>query len=169
MRPSGLYRESLSIFEALGDRRSAAQTQSLLADLLSTRGQYDEAERLYRRSLLVFKALDDRRSTAVTQSRLANLLNRRGQYDEAEQLYHTGLAIIQQLGDVQNIAIFLIKLARLALARGYPSEAIPLLQQARKRFEAIGLSDWVASVDRLLAEAQSTDASSVPPVEPVVN
>ncbi|HAJ35629.1 MAG TPA: hypothetical protein DCL15_08040, partial [Chloroflexi bacterium] len=47
---------------------SVAVTQSSMADLLSTRGQYDEAERLYRESLRVFEAVGDSRSVAVTQS-----------------------------------------------------------------------------------------------------
>ncbi|HOT93488.1 MAG TPA: tetratricopeptide repeat protein, partial [Anaerolineae bacterium] len=63
-----------------------AVTQSSLADLLSTRGQYEEAERLYRESLAVFEAVGDRREVAVTQSSLADLLSTRGQYEEAERL-----------------------------------------------------------------------------------
>ena len=61
-------------------QRGVAVTQSSLADLLSNRGQYDEAERLYRESLAVFEEIGDSRGVAVTQSSLADLLRTRGQY-----------------------------------------------------------------------------------------
>ena len=46
--------------------RGVAVTQSSLAALLRTRGQYDEAERLYRESLAVKEKLGDSREVAVT-------------------------------------------------------------------------------------------------------
>ncbi|MCB0213655.1 MAG: tetratricopeptide repeat protein [Anaerolineae bacterium] len=76
-----------------------AVTQSSLADLLYTRGQYEEAERLYRESLAVFEEIGDRRSVAVTQSSLADLLYTRGQYEEAERLYRESLAVFEEIGD----------------------------------------------------------------------
>ncbi|MBC7250401.1 MAG: tetratricopeptide repeat protein, partial [Anaerolineae bacterium] len=135
-------------------RRRAAQTQSSLADLLRTRGQYDEAERLYRESLRVFEALGDSRSVAVTQSSLADLLRTRGQYDEAERLYRSGLEICRRIREPQGVAVFLMGLGQLALARGRREEALPLLQEARQGFVALGLAHWVADVDDLLAQAQ---------------
>jgi tetratricopeptide (TPR) repeat protein len=78
-------------------QRGVAVTQSSLADLLRTRGQYDEAERLYRESLRVIEAVGDTRSVAVTQSSLADLLRTRGQYDEAERLYRESLRVLDQV------------------------------------------------------------------------
>ncbi|HQE92391.1 MAG TPA: tetratricopeptide repeat protein [Anaerolineae bacterium] len=148
-----LYRESLAVCEAVGDRREVAVTQSRLADLLSIRGKDDEAEQLYRESLAVFEAVGDRRSVAVTQSRLADLLRIRGKDDEAEQLYHSGLAICRAIRDPQGVAVFLMGLGRLALDQGRREEALPLLREARAGFAALGLSEWVAGVDHLLAQA----------------
>jgi tetratricopeptide (TPR) repeat protein len=135
-------------------QRGVAVTQSSLADLLTNRGQYDEAERLYRLSLPVKEELGDRRSVAVTQSSLADLLRVRGQYDEAERLYQSGLAICRTIPDPQGAAVFLRGLGHLALARGRREEAVSLLRQARPGFEALGLLNWAASVDEVLAEAQ---------------
>jgi tetratricopeptide (TPR) repeat protein len=129
-------------------------TQSSLADLLRTRGQYDEAERLYRESLAVKEKLGDSREVAVTQSSLADLLRTRGQYDEAERLYMSGLAITQAIRDPQGVAVFLMGLGQLALARNQPDQALPLLQEARQGFEALKLEHWVAQVDELLAGVQ---------------
>ncbi len=129
-------------------------TQSSLADLLRTRGQYDEAERLYRESLRVFEAVGDSRSVAVTQSSLADLLSTRGQYDEAERLYRAGLATCQQILDRQGIAVFQMRLGNLALRRGRPQDALPLLDAARAGFTAIGLTNWLPGVEALQARAR---------------
>ncbi|MEJ5311108.1 MAG: tetratricopeptide repeat protein [Anaerolineae bacterium] len=134
-------------------QRGVAVTQSSLADLLRTRGQYDEAERLYRESLAVKEAVGDRREVAVTQSSLADLLRTRGQYDEAERLYDSGLAICRAIRDPQGVAVFLMGLGRLALDQGRHEEALPLLREARAGFAALGLREWVAGVDHLLAQA----------------
>jgi len=45
-------------------------------------------------------------------------------------------------------------LGRLALELGQQEEARPLLQEARAGFAALGLANWVASVDQVLARAQ---------------
>jgi len=140
--------------ETEAGQRGIAGTQSSLAALLSTRGQYDDAERLYRESLKVFEALGDSRSVAVTQSSLADLLKNRGQYDDAERLYRSGLEICQTIRDPQGVAVFQMGLGQLALARGQREAAIPWLQQARKGFEALNLSNWVEQVDQLLSGAQ---------------
>ncbi len=135
-------------------RRGVAVTQSSLADLLSTRGQYDEAERLYRLALAATEQIGDAREVAVTQSSLANLLRTRGQYDEAERLLQSGLKIVREVRDLQGIGVYLMQLGQLALARNDLERAIPLLQEARERFLAIGLPDWAAQAEQLLAQTQ---------------
>ncbi|HAJ38048.1 MAG TPA: hypothetical protein DCL15_20440, partial [Chloroflexi bacterium] len=73
-----LYRESLRVKEAGGDSGEVAVTQSSLAALLSTRGQYDEAERLYRAGLVTVQKIRDLQGVAVFQLGLAALALRRG-------------------------------------------------------------------------------------------
>ena len=99
-------------------QRGVAVTQSSLANLLRTRGQYDEAERLYRESLQVKEQVGDRREVAVTQSSLADLLRTRGQYDEAERLYRESLQVKEQVGDRRSVAVTQSSLADLLRTRG---------------------------------------------------
>ena len=149
-----LYRASLAVKEGLGDSRGVAVTQLSLAGLLSNRGQYDEAEGLYRASLAVFEGLGDSRSVAVTRSSLADLLLQRGQHDEAEGLYRAGLETTIRIRDLQGVAVIQARLGQLALARGEREAAREWLGRARAGFAAIGLANWVAQVDEILARAE---------------
>jgi tetratricopeptide (TPR) repeat protein len=72
-------------------------TQSSLADLLRTRGQYDEAERLYRESLRVFEQVPDPLGAAYVLRQLGELALRRGRPQDALPLLeaaHAGFAAI---------------------------------------------------------------------------
>ncbi len=93
------------------------------------------------------------RAVGALQSSLAALLSTRGQYAEAERLYDSGLTICRAIRDPQGVAVFLMGLGRLALDQGRHDEALPLLREARAGFAALGLHEWVAAVDRLLAQA----------------
>ena len=50
-------------------------------------------------------------------------------------------------------------LGQLALARGNPAEAIPLFEEAKVRFLAIGLPNWAAQAEELLAQASGNGAA----------
>jgi tetratricopeptide (TPR) repeat protein len=133
---------------------SAARGELLytLAHLYRAQNQYQQAQELFQRAAAAFEAIGDSRSVAVTQSSLAELLRTRGQYDEAERLYRSGLAITQEIRDLQGIAVFLKGMGLLALERGNVAEGIPLLQEARQRFLAIGLPNWAADVEHILEQ-----------------
>ncbi|MEZ4657354.1 MAG: tetratricopeptide repeat protein [Caldilineaceae bacterium] len=145
-------RAGLALARQPAPERNAAMLMNTLADLLSTRGQYDEAERLYRESLAVKEKLGDSREVAVTQSSLALLMQARGDYDEAERLFREGLQITQQIRDLQGVAVFQMRLGQMALWRGNETEGRDLLAQARQGFVAIGLPNWAAMVDQILAD-----------------
>ncbi|MCP4363082.1 MAG: tetratricopeptide repeat protein [Chloroflexi bacterium] len=155
-----LFEEAITVCEQIGDSRGVAVTQSSLADLLTTRGQYDEAERLYKESLAVCEQIGDSRGVAVTQSSLADLLRNQKRFDEAELFYQSSLAITQAIKDLQGTAVILQGLGQLALDRDQPEKAVPLLQEARERFLAIGLGNWAASVEKLLAQIEQNDRGS---------
>ncbi len=147
-----LYRESLRVFEAVGDTHAVAATQSSLADLLRTRGQYDEAERLYRESLRVFEAVGDTRAVAVTQSSLADLLSLRGQYDEAERLYRESLRVFEAVGDTRSVAVTQSSLADLLRTRGQYDEAERLYRESLRVFAQVPDPLGTAYVQRQLGE-----------------
>ncbi len=147
-------RFGLAAAEKSDNQTDTSNLQYFLAKQLRTRGQYDEAERLYRLSLQTKEQIGDSRSVAVTQSSLADLLRTRGQYDEAEALLNKGYVIVQQVRDLQGIGVFAMQLGQMALLRGEREQALVLFQQAYEQFMAIGLPNWAAQAEQLLAQAQ---------------
>jgi tetratricopeptide (TPR) repeat protein len=137
-------------------QRGVAVTQSALADLLTTRGQYDEAERLYKLSLEVKEKIGDSREVAVTQSALAALLTTRGQYDEAERLYKLSLEVFEKIGDSRGVAVTQSALAALLTTRGQYDEAERLYKLSLEVFEKIGDSRGVAVTQSALAALLTT-------------
>lgn len=75
--------------EADPKNRSAwlAVTQSSLADLLKTRGQYDEAERLYQAGLAICHDVRDVQRIGVFLMGLGQMALIKGQPDEAAALF----------------------------------------------------------------------------------
>ncbi|MBX3060986.1 MAG: tetratricopeptide repeat protein, partial [Anaerolineae bacterium] len=142
-------------FEAIGDSRSVAVTQSSLAALLRTRGQYEEAERLYRLSLQTFEAIGDSREVAVTQVGMADLLVARRQFAEAIELYQSSLAVCRDLRDAHSVGAILVRLGQLLLSLERQEEAKPYLLEAQQIFAMIGAQDWLQSIAGLLAQIQN--------------
>ncbi|HOT92850.1 MAG TPA: tetratricopeptide repeat protein, partial [Anaerolineae bacterium] len=105
-------------------------------------------------SLAVKEAVGDRREVAVTQVGLADVYRMRGNYAMAENLYQASLAICQSVHDLHSVYAILMRLGQLALDQERREEALPLLREARAGFAALGLAEWVAAVDQLLAQAE---------------
>ncbi|MGB9872893.1 MAG: CHAT domain-containing protein, partial [Anaerolineae bacterium] len=74
-----LYRESLEIQEALGDRQGKSATLHEMAGILAVRGDLEGAMRLYRESLEIQEALGDLRGKAATLAMMGQVLLARGQ------------------------------------------------------------------------------------------
>ena len=122
-----------------------------LAALLRTRGPYAETERLYRESLAVKEALGDSRSVAVTQSSLALVMLARGEYGEAERLLKQALETMRQVRDLRSVAAIQMQWGTLMMQREQSTAGHDLLAQARRGFVAIGLPNWAAIVNQILA------------------
>ena len=121
-----LLREASERFQCLGDVRSHAVTMGKIADILTTRGQTNEALRIRREEELpVYERLSEMRSRAVTMGKIANILATRGQTDEALRLLrHELLPAFERLGDMRERAVTMGKIADILTARGQTDEAL---------------------------------------------
>lgn len=137
-------------------RRGVAVTQSSLADLLTTRGQVEEAERLYRESLQTKKAIGDTREVAVTQVGLADLMALKGDVKEAEAVYISCLEIFRRLQDAYSFGAVQTRLALLYLQQKRREEAAQLLHAARQLFTDLRAPQWVAAIDKMLPQAHDS-------------
>jgi hypothetical protein len=102
----------LPVFERLGDVESKAVVMARIADVLSARGETEEALRIYHEEVLpVFERLGDAQATIDCRIKLSRELIRRGQAGdrsearahletargEAERLRLRGSAVIKDL------------------------------------------------------------------------
>jgi len=115
----------------------AAVTQTRLAFLLHTCGEYDEAERLYRESIQVLEEVGARHTLATTKPSLAVLLRDRGKYTEAERLYGESLPILEEEGNCHAVAITKAAIAGLCHTRGDYKRAEGLYRESLQILDAV--------------------------------
>ncbi|WP_169309560.1 CHAT domain-containing protein [Rhodomicrobium vannielii] len=118
-------------FERLGDVRSRAVTMGQIADILSARGDLDEALRIRREEELpVYERLGDVRSRAVTMGKIADILSARGDLDEALRIRREEeLPVYERLGDVRERAVTMGQIADILSARGDLDEALRIRRE----------------------------------------
>ena len=92
------YRQSLDIFERLGDQAGAAKGYHNLGVLAQDRGDYPEAERRYRQSLDIDERLGNQAGVATSYHALGGLAAQTGA-PSAVPLTLDALAIRQRIGD----------------------------------------------------------------------
>jgi len=150
-----LARKAVKLFEqVLGEWHPDTVTSlNNLAELLRTKGEYDEAEPLYRQTLAIHKQVlgEWHPDTATSLNNLALLLQDKGEYDEAESLHRQALAIDEQVLGKQHssTARDLNNLAGLLKTKGKYDQAEPLHRQALEISEQV-LGEWHPSTATFL-------------------
>jgi tetratricopeptide (TPR) repeat protein len=126
-----LTRTALAAFQTTGDDRMTAMAFGQIADILSSRGELDEALRIRREEQLpVYDRLGDVRSRAVTMGKIADILQARGEIDEALRIRREEqLPVYDRLGDVREHAVTLGKIADILSDRGEIDEALRIRRE----------------------------------------
>jgi tetratricopeptide (TPR) repeat protein len=154
-----LHEEMLEIFQKLGDVRSRAVTQSDVADLLRTRGQYEEAERLYRDSLEICRQIGDAQSTLALLARLGQLALDRGRRDEAVSLLQEAHQGFEAMG-LTPWVVHVDELLALAQGRVLTlDDLIAMVRAARKGDQQAGRQAW--DICRNMARADDAGQSAL--------
>ncbi|MCC6694542.1 MAG: metallophosphoesterase, partial [Candidatus Hydrogenedentes bacterium] len=124
-------REKLGLDRAAGRERGAALANGLIADILSSRGDLDEALRIRKEEQLpVFERLGDVRSRAVTMGQICDILEARGDLDEALRIRKEEvLPTFQKLGDPRLCAVEKGRIADILSARGDLDEALRIRKE----------------------------------------
>jgi tetratricopeptide (TPR) repeat protein len=122
-----------------------------IADIMSARGQLDEALRIRREeSLPVYQKLGDIRERAVTMGKIADIMSARGQLDEALRIRREEeLPVYHKLGDLRSVALTMGRIANILAVEGQLDEAlrirreesVPVLEKLRDRRELF-LCEW---------------------------
>ena len=119
------------LFEQEKDARSRAVTLGKIADILTQRGQTEEALRIRREEQMpVYERLGDVRERAVTLGKIADILTQRGQTEEALRIFEDELLpFFERLGDVHSRAVTLGKIADILTQRGQTEEALRIRRE----------------------------------------
>jgi tetratricopeptide (TPR) repeat protein len=104
----------------------------------------------------VFEKVGDSREVAVTQVGMADLLVVRENYKEAQKLYETCLETCQKLQDWHSVGAILVRLGQLFLTTNRQEEAQSALLNAKKIFQEMRATNWLAAIDELLAQLQDS-------------
>ncbi len=94
-----LHRQSLALFEELGDRRGVVVSLVALANQHVAAGDQDGARRLIEQSLRVWQELGDRAGYARSLSNLGFVARAQGRFEEARALYRRAAELFARLGD----------------------------------------------------------------------
>ena len=135
------YLRAVQVLEGLDDPRRRAVARGRIADVLETRGQFDEALRVRtEEELPIYERLGDPRLKAVTQWRIANILAARGQLDDALRIRREELLpVFERLGDVRSTAVTQGGIADILGARGELDEALRIrTEEQLPVFERLG-------------------------------
>ena len=155
-------------FRDAGQEREWAIARGELADILSARGQLDEALRIRTEEQLpVYERLGDVRAKAVTQGKIADILSARGQLDEALAIHEARAKVFEDLGDAREVAQVRFSTAQVRLARG--DHQTQGLQQIHDELaESFGIltqtghADGIGAVGLLLAQVLAAGGHPAP-------
>jgi predicted ATPase/DNA-binding SARP family transcriptional activator len=138
-----LVRESVAIYQEIGDLASMADGFYIASLALMTLGAFDEAHSLLDENVAVYRAIGGRSDIAdVLQSGVKVHL---GQYEQGRAQAENGLNVAREIGDLLNVGFALIVLGWTALVREAYTKAQTLFQESVDVCRSIGhqeMSSW---------------------------
>ena len=116
---------------ASGQDRELALAKGLIADILQSRGDLEEALRIRREDELpVYERLGDVRSRAITHGLIADILQLRGDLEEALRIRREDeLPVYERLGDMRSRAITQGQIADILQSCGDLEEALRIRRE----------------------------------------
>jgi predicted ATPase/DNA-binding winged helix-turn-helix (wHTH) protein len=147
-------RQSLSLYEELGDEWGIAASLNGLAVTARDRGDYRSAQSDFERSLACWRLLPDRSATARCLHNLANVVKVRGDYSHALWALREAANLFDELGDRSGAAWSINQQGDIAHEQGDLSAARELYQRALSAFREAG-DQWGSA--RSLTDLGSID------------
>jgi predicted ATPase/DNA-binding XRE family transcriptional regulator len=137
-RARALYKESLAIFRALGNKEGIARALHGLGSEARDRGDYAKARRYYEESLTLRRELGDTRGVSVTLAFLGAIAHFQGATEEAKSKLEESLAISRKINSKHNTSNALNILATIALDEGDLTQATALLEESLQIARELG-------------------------------
>jgi predicted ATPase/DNA-binding CsgD family transcriptional regulator/transcriptional regulator with XRE-family HTH domain len=112
VRAEAFFRESLALFQDLGEIQGVAYSLHRLGLIASRSSDYRTAQSLEEEALQLFKEVDDKEGIAYSLTDLAYIAMDQGEFLRARLLAEEGLSIFRSLGDKRGIVYSLLRLGR---------------------------------------------------------
>ena len=129
-RAMGLFKESLSLLESVGNQVKAVHVLYYLGAKARRSGRIDEATRWLERSLAYIAPLDTSLERVHARSELGQVARLRGDLAAAEAIFTECLEQFREAGDERCQARMMGGLGTIAVDRGDRDQALPLLQES---------------------------------------
>jgi predicted ATPase/class 3 adenylate cyclase/DNA-binding CsgD family transcriptional regulator len=154
-RAESCCRESLVLFQELGDTYGIAYSLHMLGRIALYRGGYQAPQSLYEEALHLFRELDDKEGIAYSLTDLAYAAIDRGEFTLARSLAMEGLELFRLLGDKRGTVYVLLRLGRVYyFSQTEQATEFALGEEALAMSREIGYLWGVASAFGLLGQLE---------------
>ncbi|MDQ5823177.1 MAG: tetratricopeptide repeat protein [Chloroflexota bacterium] len=149
-----LFDESLTLRQALGDKKGIAASLNNLGTIAWNMGDYATARQLFGDSLTVRQELGDKQAIAASLSNLAAVSRHLGARDEARRFQEESLSLMRELGNKRGIATALNNLGGVAWGEGNYAKARLLFEESlaleRELGHKSGIADGLCNLGEVL-------------------
>jgi predicted ATPase/DNA-binding CsgD family transcriptional regulator/transcriptional regulator with XRE-family HTH domain len=153
VRAMSFCRESLALFQDLGEIQGVAYSLHRLGLIASQSSDYSAAQSLEEEALQLFKEVGDKAGIAYSLTDLAYVAMDQGEFVRARSLAEEGLALFRSLGDKRGIVYSLLRLGRVYyFSQEDQVRAYALAEEAQKIAKEISYKWGVASSLGLLGQ-----------------
>ena len=140
-----VFRKSLSLREAIADKKGIAVTYNNLANIFCAQGDYASAAAMFSRSLDLMRQVGFRAGIAGTSNNLGTIYQDQGRYRESIELYKKCLQIREEIGDRPGIAMSYGNLGYAHLDLGEYGPAREYLEKSVRLQEEIGMKTLLSA------------------------
>ena len=113
-----LFRQSLDIYQQVGDATGVTSSLSNIASVLQAQGQLSESLGMYEKALAIYLKAGDKSSAALTLNNMGAVFESQRNFAEARKAYGKSLDLYRELGDKLNQGFVLNNLAQVLFLDG---------------------------------------------------
>jgi serine/threonine protein kinase/tetratricopeptide (TPR) repeat protein/TolB-like protein len=133
-----LYRQALSLTQAIGDKHGNGRELGNLAIIYQERGDFAGVLAVAKEALKNFQEAGDKAGIAAVTGNLGTLFHHQGRLGEALKYYETSLAQSNAVGNKSSAAVALANMAEVLRLKGDLSTALKKCQQALSMQRELG-------------------------------
>lgn len=132
------FKESLTIYRRLGEKRGSAKALNGLGIMAALRADYEIAHAFYKESLAIRRELEDKGGIACSLTNLGEMARCQGDYTAAHAFFEESLATWRELGDRYSTGMLLHNLGQVALCLHDTSQATTLFAESLEIAQELG-------------------------------